>query len=149
MRAHVAFAAGSLAVFAGALAFALAGSPELPDRSVSPGLVASTDVNEICGREGGLTYSQRHRQTTREMKNAVLAEYGLHGPFRGEIDHIVPLCLGGADDVRNLWPQQSFHQKDALEAYACRMVCAGKVAIGEAQSWFRGDFTKQYYRAAP
>lgn len=102
--------------------------PDIPDPAFTPGVVASTDEAEVCGREGGLTYSQRHRQTTSGTKKAVLQEYGQEPPFDGEIDHRLPLALGGADVVKNLWPQKAvgkwnYHMKDALEVYVWAAVC--------------------------
>ena len=115
--------------------------PGMPDPTLTPGVVASTDVKEVCATDGlpGSSYSRQHRLTTREMKRQVLHAYGLSGFFHGEIDHRVPLCLGGADDVKNLWPQTEYRAKDELEAYACREVCAGRLRLSEAQSWFLGD----------
>ena len=45
-----------------------------------------------------------------------------------EVDRRIPLCIGGADDVRNLCPQEGFdhfncHDKNALEDQVCLMVC--------------------------
>ena len=55
---------------------------------------------------------------------------------RGEIDHLIRRSLGGADDVRNLWPQcyepvrsnksqqaDGANKKDPLESYLHRVVC--------------------------
>lgn len=128
------------------------GSGEIPDSALTPGLVAGASAAEICTPHG-LTYSRAHRQTTREMKLAVVREYG-HRPHDGdsEIDHLVPLCLGGADDIKNLWWQPgnghgtawTYHLKDRLEAEACREVCAGQVDLATAQSWFINDWRIAY-----
>lgn len=139
MSRTASFLAG-LVLVGSVAALAIAEPSDMPDHGLTPGLIASSDVREVCARAGGLTYSRRHRQTTREMKNEVIREYGLRPPFHGEIDHRIPLCLGGADDVRNLWPQRDYRDKDKLEAHACREVCAGRLNIHEAQGWFLGDW---------
>ena len=133
---------------------ALAG--DLPDPALTPGLVASTDEAEVCSRvPDGLTYSQAHRQTTEAMKDAVRRAYGIVGQFTGEIDHLEPLCAGGADDVRNLWPQPAegtwnFHVKDRLEAWACAAVCRHHaMPLAEAQALFVPDWRAGYCRAFP
>ena len=50
------------------------------------------------------TKSARHRSAPRD--NLVLRTYGLPvGAHRDyEIDHYIPLCLGGPDATGNLWP---------------------------------------------
>ena len=53
----------------------------------------------------------------------------------------MPLCLGGADAAQNRWPQPRWaswnsYEKDRLEGYACRMVCAGLIDLSVAQRWF-------------
>ncbi len=75
------------------------------------------------------------------MKDAVLRAYGVPRPFRGEIDHIVPLCLGGADAPTNLWPMLDYKAKDVLEAATCRAVCQGRMSVSEGQAIFLGDWS--------
>ena len=126
-------------VLAGSLAFpALAQT--MPDPSLTPGVVASTDTAEVCGYVDGLSYSRRHRATTLEMKREVRRRYGITGYWRGEIDHRAPLCVGGADVVENLWPQADFQAKDELEAQVCRAVCHGQMTLQQGQAIFLGDW---------
>ncbi len=121
-----------------------------PNPALTPGKAATTDVRQVCAIEGNLSYSRRHRTATHALKSWVFREYGIeppHGPAaRGEweIDHLVPLCLGGADEAANLWPQNqaTYRKKDRLEARACREVCAGRLSLSEAQGWFLGDWTE-------
>ena len=65
----------------------------VPNPKLTPGRVARTDKER-----GGVT-------TKTEQK--VFARYRLPWTRRAEfkIDHLVPLELGGADTVDNLWPQ--------------------------------------------
>jgi hypothetical protein len=123
--------------------------PSRPDPALTPGKVATTDLREVCAIDGDMSYSRRHRTTTAALKSWVFREYGIEPPnepaARGEweIDHLVPLCLGGADEAANLWPQNkaTSRKKDRLEAQACREVCAGRLSLSEAQGWFRADWT--------
>ena len=121
--------------------------PTQPNDAVTPGVVGSTDFADVCGRVDGLTYSQRHRDTTQKMKNAAYAAYGINKAGRDfEVDHRVPLCAGGADDSKNLWPQRgwihpSFHDKDRLEAFVCRAVCRTRtMTLEQGQAIFLGDW---------
>jgi len=78
-------------------------------------------------------------------------------PYRQgfERDHIVPLCLGGADDPSNMEYQvwSEARAKDRLEATVCRMVCdQGSMDLRWAQNAFRSDWRALYvavFDAAP
>lgn len=95
------------------------------------GAVATTSVAEVCAYVDGQSYSKRHRLVHR------------HGRAGYELDHIIPICSGGADTEDNLqWqPLAEAHEKDRVEAYACREVCAGRLPLETAQGWFlSGDW---------
>ncbi len=100
--------------------------------------VASTNEAEVCASDGrgGSAYSRAHRT---------------YRPGRAgyEHDHIVPLCLGGADTEQNLaWqPLDEARRKDELERHACIQVCRyHAVRLATAQSWFLGDWRTAYTR---
>lgn len=87
------------------LLLAAAASAQLPNPDVTPGVVRTTDASEICAKS---FRTKPFRKTTSAMKKQACAEYGIKAcPKQGvmEIDHLLPLELGGLDDVRNLWPQ--------------------------------------------
>jgi len=101
----------------------------------------------------------RDSVTSAVEKRRVYERYGIPRPAnnRGstqvcEIDHLVPLELGGADTLANLWPECSsgyagwdgagFRDKDHFENYLRRQVCSGSISLSDAQSeiatdWFR------------
>lgn len=121
-----------------------------PDPSLTPGAVASTDSVEICASDGfpGSAYSRAHRTTTKDDRRADFARYGIPWSERRgyEDDHLVPLCLGGADVPSNRWPEPIAEAriKDELEGEACRSVCRGAVPLATAQEWFLGDWSAAY-----
>lgn len=85
----------------------LAGTPsDLPDSNLSPG-VARDDLSlaQICATSWG----HDKRLVSEAMKKHVMDEYHMTAAScpsgKIEIDHIVSRQLGGADDVRNLFPQ--------------------------------------------
>ena len=116
--------AGSIFILLSAPTYA-AKQPALPDPIMMPGAVdpaAARDV--ICN---GTTGARRHVSTA--TKAAVLAAYNIpdaESPFY-EIDHLIPLAIGGANVVANLWPEPWAEavQKDALEVELQRRVCHG------------------------
>ncbi len=117
---------------------------EVPDDSVTPGVVASTDQREVCETVGGLTYSKRHRATPQALKTAI-RERDSCDPHNSEVDHRLPLALGGDDVEGNLSCQPgpaygvkwNFHDKDRLEVYAWESVCKHHtMTLGAAQAMF-------------
>jgi hypothetical protein len=125
---------------------ALAQQAEVPDATLTPGVIASTNEAEVCGVVGGLSYSKRHRQTPAGLKALVFRRYGIDPRGQDwEIDHRLPLALGGADAVYNLFPQPgdghgarfTYHHKDKLEVWAWEQVCRRHaMPLAEAQAIF-------------
>ena len=78
---------------------AFADSGILPDPAITPGAVRTGDVGEMCS-----TSTRELRHWSRDRDDQIMAEYGLprgaHPQYK--VDHLIPLCLGGADDDRNL-----------------------------------------------
>jgi hypothetical protein len=134
--------------------------PQLPNHLVTPG-VARTDLTlkKICTTKWG----KDARHVTAAMKKQVFAAYGLTGNTdpacipdargrRCEIDHLVSRELGGADDVRNLWPQPYGSQpwnavrKDCIETRLHKEICAKNptMTLKQAQDAIRSDWTAPY-----
>lgn len=128
------------------------GAVLLNDATITPGLVRSVSRTSVCS--GGST--KQYRKTTQAMKDQVYAEYGVErnkGICTGgcEVDHLVPLEVGGADDVRNLWAQPSqpkpgFHEKDKLENKLHEMVCAEQIDLEQAQKEISEDWYAAYLK---
>lgn len=101
-----------------------------------PGQVQDTDKSVVCHH--GYAHERRASAT-----------YGGLVPAHGyQRDHNVPICLGGADTVENVYyqPLDEAHKKDELERLACRAVCHGEMSLGHAQSMFLGGDWKDSYR---
>ena len=86
----------------------------------------------------------------------MLIRYGLrpgqHPDY--EIDHLIPLCLGGSDGFANLWPQPrrsieptwNAEAKDRLERRICDLVCKGQLELATAQEAFARDWIAAYHK---
>jgi len=130
----------------------------LPDSQMTPGLARSgLSEQTICATKWG----QDARHVTQAMKDKVFSEYGLTGnddpacvpDAHGrhcEIDHLISRELGGADDVRNLWPQPygtepwNAARKDRLENRLHKEVCAGRLSLTAARKEISTDWRKPY-----
>jgi 5-methylcytosine-specific restriction endonuclease McrA len=79
---------------------------------------------------------------------------------RLEIDHLIPRSIGGADDVRNFWPQcyepvnkdkskqlDGAHKKDRLETELHRRLCTSKstALLQEYQNKIRTNWISFYH----
>jgi hypothetical protein len=107
----------------------------------------TSDAKQICAKS---FRTKPYRKTTPAMKKHVCAEYQVKPcPLaeKMEIDHLLPLELGGLDDERNLWVQMApeFHWKDALENKLKHLVCIDKTLdLATAQKAIMVDWPSAY-----
>lgn len=119
----------------------------LPDLEKTPGVVRTTDQKAICDPK---FRTKPFRLTTKATKDHVCKAYGVKPCPKAkkmEIDHLLPLELGGLDDERNLWVQLApeFHYKDALENKLKHLVCIDKtLGLAEAQKQIITDWPAAY-----
>jgi hypothetical protein len=123
-----------------------------PDRACSPGAYYSRLTKRvICSsrfRTGAI------RNVPQSEKFEVEREYGMAAAYYGrtiEIDHIVPLELGGSNAIANLFPEPgsgtaNYHAKDVLENHAKEMVCSGHLSLGTARRGFARNWEALYRR---
>lgn len=146
-----------------------------PDRRLTPGAADTAVSNrDICAHDwapgspphhgGDLTYSRAARHTAPALKAAVFAAYHLTNPHDGgrsyEVDHLIPLALGGRDVLANLWPESRLSQgpnawsKDRLEYRLYRLVCDPEpgtpaLPLQQAQAAFTTDWVAAYHHYCP
>lgn len=146
----------ALALVAGLSSFAHAADSDgtEPDPVLTPGAVRTVNRDEIVGVNTATV-----RNVSGAEKLAVYRRYGMKGPHDTipgtdhqepfEVDHRLPLCAGGANDITNLWIQASdgpwtFHDKDALEDRVCSKLKKGLLTVEQAQAVFLGDWKAGY-----
>jgi hypothetical protein len=139
----------------------------LPNPQISPGAIRSDATEtEVCTDS-----TKEFRHTSKKMKDDVYAAYFVM-PHSGicadvyrttktgkqvkescEVDHIISLELGGADDEKNLFPQPydppngvpGAHAKDAVENWLHRQVCVTHtMSLQEAQKEISTDWYQVY-----
>jgi hypothetical protein len=106
----------------------------MPNPKRTPGRVAKRDKDR-----GGVTLA---------MEKKVFARYRLPWSRRAEfkIDHLIPVELGGADTVDNLWPQSlgakpyGADRKELLTEMLLVRIRAGQMTLAQAQEEIRRDW---------
>lgn len=122
----------------------------LPDSACTPGAIfPNATVQQICTPG----YASSVRNVPFSEADQVYAEYGITYHYAGqyEDDHLVPLELGGSNDIANLWPEAAsptpgFHQKDSVENYLHDQVCSGALSLKEAQHEMATNWIAVYNR---
>ena len=115
-----------------------------PNPSLTPGAVLTTDASLICTPG----YASSVRDVSTATKEQVYGEYSVSYPQAlgaYEVDHFIPLEIGGSNDITNLWlepawPTPGFHQKDQFENFEHDQVCNGTISVAEAQSRMVSDW---------
>jgi hypothetical protein len=128
--------------------------PPLPDPACTPGSVnpAVTEDNvagTVCAPGWAVTVRPPGWDTAR-VKTAAMVAYGEPAATRAttELDHLIPLELGGSDDTSNLWPEpsdlpgQGFrNSKDTVEAALNTAVCHHRITLAAARRAIAADWT--------
>lgn len=95
-------------------------------------------------------YAASSRNVTVQTKHEIYDEYGITHrnrfgtPGSYEIDHLVPLELGGSNDKSNLFPEPfpAYEAKDHLEDFMHEQVCNGQLELRRAQLFFMRKYAQ-------
>jgi hypothetical protein len=129
-----------------ALALPAVAFAQLPNTFQTPGATLKVDAKRVCAAD----FEASLKPVANWQKEQALERYGERPEsFKGEIDHLVPVILGGSNDPDNLWPmhgagemtpEAKAHLAERLHA----LVCDGKISLKDAQNAFKKDWTKSY-----
>jgi hypothetical protein len=128
-----------------------------PDPTKTPGVADPALTAEVlCAK---IFTTRDVRSVPQALKRRVYALYGMANhkgacarSKRGcEVDHLISLELGGANDVENLWPEPfgkpwGAEVKDKLENRLHKLVCAGEIDLDTAQREITTDWIAAYRR---
>jgi hypothetical protein len=119
----------------------------IPNSRLTPGAAILASRQDVCAQT-----NTRNKAAPVALQRKVFEEYGIAGaePQAYEVDYLVTPALGGADDIRNLWPHSysatvwNARVKDDLEDRLRDMVCDGSVDLAEAQQEIAGNWIAAY-----
>lgn len=128
----------TLLILIQASAFAGENFPKNPDPILTPGVLCAHPDSQRYKEQ--INYCNRNVETS--LKADIIATYDRERGFKirsmprnkFKIDHYIPLCMGGANDRDNLWPQHEtvFKVTDELEATLCQKMADGKLLQRDA-----------------
>ncbi len=126
----------------------------LPDKGCTPGAFNPTVPEAVFGNKKFTTKCVRDCLTDGAQKKTMYKSYGLKQNASCELDHLVPLEMGGADSLDNIWPQcgqapngKNYKDiKDQVESYLAIQIIQG-MDIDSARKGVASDWT-QYIAAA-
>lgn len=131
----------------------------VPDPHCTPGGIDPSVTADVLRNRSWRTEWVRDCATSEEEKHVTYRWYGIRAPHRNsgkrqvcELDHLVPLELGGADGLGNIWPEcgpshtvledRYFKVKDRVENYLAGEVRTGRMSLVTAQRRIAADWTQ-------
>jgi len=131
----------------------------IPDPACTPGAINPSVTEAMLKNPEFRTGCIRNEATTETQKTATYGWYKIPHPTGNtgegqtcELDHLIPLYLGGADTLDNIWPQcgpntvalddRYFKEKDKVEYYLGQQVREGNMDLAKAQQGIATDWTQ-------
>ncbi|HTV56903.1 MAG TPA: hypothetical protein VMI06_18570 [Terriglobia bacterium] len=122
----------------------------LPNPRFTPGVTTTAAINSVCS----MSDDEVVAPVSGSLRRRVFKEYGIAGAPRTnyEVDYLITPGLGGADDIRNLWPEPRYDArwnsfvKDQLEEYLYHAVCGGRLSLPVAQHEIASNWIAAYKR---
>lgn len=104
-----------------------------PEEAMTPG--------SLCEKASEFRYPEKipycNRNVDTSLKKKIFAEYDVKFGYKTQqidrmkfkIDHLIPLCAGGSNNMDNLWPQHEviYNLTDPLEPLLCDLMSKGKM----------------------
>jgi esterase/lipase superfamily enzyme len=138
----------------------------VPDPTCTPGAINPTATLEVLVSPRYRTSCLMNNRITVNQKATTYDWYNISQPKDNvgpnqtcQLDHLVPLELGGADTLDNIWPlcgppgvrlaQRYFAQKTLVNNYLIMQVRMGLIPLADAQRGIASDWTQYLDDAYP
>jgi hypothetical protein len=129
--------------FIGVTSYAAA---QLPSAFQTPGNKSKANEAQVCAAD----FEASVKPMAKWQRDQALERYGKRPEdFTGELDHLIPISLGGTNDPENLWPLPANKdmgpaEKKALDQKLHQMVCDKTIKLKDAQDAIKKDWVKAY-----
>jgi hypothetical protein len=131
--------------------FAQRHDDHLPNSRLTPGDAFDVSTRELCAPG----YSSPAEHVPVELKSRVFERYGISPEMVGyNVDHLIPVGLGGSNSLKNLWPQPiagewNHVKKDRLERRLVKLVCNRTITLENARREIATDWVDAYKKYFP
>ncbi len=120
--------------------------PSLPNSTLTPGATLDVTREELCRSD----YTSPADKIPIALKQQTFDRYGISPDAIGyNVDHLIPVSLGGSNSAKNLWPQSlsgewNYHMKNRLETTLYKMVCKRSLELEKARQEISTDWVAAY-----
>src|SRR5882724_6880067 len=131
------------AAFIGVSSYAAA---QLPSSFQTTGNKSKANEAQVCAAD----FEASVKPMAKWQREQALERYGKRPEdFTGELDHLIPISLGGTNDPENLWPlpankDMGPDQKRELDLKLHELVCPKTLKLKDAQDAIKKDWVKAY-----
>jgi len=118
----------------------------LPNPKLTPGDTLKVSKDDLCV----YGYSNPAQKVTVRLKRQVFEAYAISATAMGyNVDHLIPVDLGGSNSEKNLWPQPlsgewNYQMKNRLEKRLRKLVCSGELELEKARREIAADWVSAY-----
>ena len=124
------------------------GTPSnVPNPKLTPGVVREVTKDDLCDSR----YRSYDGSLSVTVKRKVFDVYGVNPqlPVAYNVDHLIPVSLGGTNAIENLWPQPlagewNHLKKNLLERRLYKLVCSGSLDLQKVQQEIATDWVVAY-----